>query len=221
MRKTRRYGVDLFISSEASQVPGMGCLGFTPNFFLPVTLKKDAMKKLLVKGLTMISLLFAPVCLLAQHPCKYVKPQKDQFTNETYNMAKMAIGAPMAMRELIIYETNGKFNVGLRMTFNTDFPEVAFKKGDKVSIKLANGEVLAITSEKDLPPTTIRVLDVPLRQWYINQQVSRAVFEKLSASTITAVRVRLNEADHDLQGVKEKQAEKIMETVKCLLENTK
>lgn len=173
-----------------------------------------------IKKLFMTLLCCAALQVTAQ-PCKYVKPQKDQFTNETYNMAKMAIGAPMAMRELIIYETNGKFNVGLRMTFNTDFPEVAFKKGDKVSIKLANGEVIEITSEKDLPPTTIRVLDVPLRQWYINQQVSRALFEKLSASTITAVRVRLNDADHDLQGVKEKQAEKIKETVKCLLENTK
>ncbi len=179
------------------------------------------MKKLLVKGLLAMSLLLSSSHVIAQHPCKYVKPQKDQFTNETYNLAKMAIGAPMAMRELIIYETNGKFNVGLRITFNIDFPEVPFKKGDKVSLKLANGEIVEITAEKDLPPTTIRVIDVPLRMWYVNQQVSNAVFEKLATSPITAVRLHLNDADHDLQGIKDKQAEKIMETAKCLLSTIK
>ncbi|OSZ82071.1 hypothetical protein CAP35_02025 [Chitinophagaceae bacterium IBVUCB1] len=166
-----------------------------------------------------MTLLCCAVLQVTAQPCKYVKPQKDQFTNETYNLAKMAIGAPMAMRELIIYESDGKFNLGLRLTFNTDFPEVAFKKGDKVSLKLANGEIIEITAEKDLPPTTIRVLDVPLRMWYINQQVARNVYEKLSVSPITAVRVKLNDADHDLQGIKDKQSAKIMETVKCMLDN--
>lgn len=175
------------------------------------------MRKQLLTVMVAVFCLFQSIAVTAQ--CKYVKPQKDEFTNETYNMAKMVIGTPLAMRELILYENKGNFYVGLRMTFNTDFPEVAFKKGDKVSLKLASGDIVEISSEKDLPPTTIRIIDVPLRQWYINQQVTRATFEKLSISPIQAVRVRLNDTDHDLPGIKAKQTEKIMETIKCMLTN--
>lgn len=152
-------------------------------------------------------------------PCKYVKPQKDEFTGQTYNMAKMALGAPLAMRELIIYETESKYHIGLRITFNTDFADVPFKKGDKVNIKLASGDIIEITAPKDLAPIVFRVLDVPLRMWYVHQEVPLPVFEKLSQSPITAVRFKLNDADHDLPGIKDKQVQKIMETVKCMIDN--
>jgi hypothetical protein len=166
----------------------------------------------------LLTLLIGCIALnAAAQPCKYVKPQKDEFTGKTYNMAKLAIGAPLAMRELIIYETEGKYNVGLRITFNTDFAEVSFKKGDKVHLKLASGEIIDIVAAKDLAPIVFRVLDVPLRMWYVNQDVSKTVFEKLSQSPITAVRFKLNDADHDLPGIKERQAQKIMETVQCML----
>ncbi len=164
--------------------------------------------------------IIASFCLatIATAQCKYVTPQKDEWTTETYNFAKMAIGTQLAMRELIMYEANGKYFLGLRITFNTDFPDIPFKENDKVSIKLENNEVIEIVAPKDLPPITIRVLDVPLRMWYVHQEVPKTVFEKVSVSPIKAVRFKLNDADQDLPGIKERQTQKIMETAKCMLE---
>lgn len=150
-------------------------------------------------------------------PCKYVKATKDEWTGKTMNTAQMAIGNALAGREVILQESGGTYYLGLRITFNTDFPDIAFKKGDKVSFKLANGEIIEVVSIKDLEPTMTRFMDVPVRMWFVNQDVSKEVFEKLSASPITAIRFRLNDADHDLPAIKDKQTAKIMETVKCML----
>ncbi|OSZ79029.1 hypothetical protein CAP35_12495 [Chitinophagaceae bacterium IBVUCB1] len=150
--------------------------------------------------------------------CKYVKATKDEWTGKTMNTAQMAIGNALAGREVILQESGGTYYLGLRITFNTDFPDVAFKKGDKVSFKLANGEIIEVVSIKDLPPTMTRFMDVPVRMWFVNQDVSKEVFEKLSASPITAIRFRLNDADQDLPAIKDKQTAKIMETAKCMLE---
>lgn len=151
--------------------------------------------------------------------CKYVKATKDEWTGKTMNTAQMAIGNALAGREVILQESGGTYYLGLRITFNTDFPDVAFKKGDKVSFKLANGEVIEVVSIKDLPPTMTRFMDVPVRMWFVNQDVSKEVFGKLAASPIVAIRFRLNDADQDLPAIKDKQTIKIMETAKCMLEN--
>lgn len=165
----------------------------------------------------LLTLIIGCMALTATAQCKYVKATKDEWTGKTMNTAQLAIGNALAGREVILQESGGTYYLGLRITFNTDFPDVAFKKGDKVSFKLANGEIIEVVSIKDLPPTMTRFMDVPIRMWFVNQDVSKEVFEQLSTSPITAIRFRLNDADHDLPAIKDKQTAKIMETAKCML----
>ena len=151
--------------------------------------------------------------------CKGVKVQKDKFTGKVAKVAQLPIGNALAGREVILQQSDGKFYIGLRITFNTDFPDVDFKKGDKVAFKLANGQIIEYTAAKDLKPTIIRVLDVPIRNWYVDNEVEAKVYEQLAASPVEAIQFRLNENDQTLSDFKDKQTRKIMETANCLLSN--
>lgn len=154
-----------------------------------------------------------------QSPCKGVKEQKDKFTGKTAKVAQLPIGNALAGREIILQQLEGKLYIGLRITFNSDFPDVDFKKGDKVEFKLANGQMIEYAAAKDLKPTIIRVLDVPIRNWYVDGEVNTSVYQQLAASPVEAIRFHLNDNDHTLSDFKEKQTRKVMETAACILAN--
>lgn len=153
----------------------------------------------------------------AAQDCKYVKASTDEWTKKTTRTAQMAIGMGLAGREVILQESEGKLYLGLRITYNTDFPDVAFKKGDKVTFKLANDELVEFAATEDIPPMIIRMLDVPIRQWIVRQEVKPDAYKKLSGSPITAIKFHLNGNDYPLPEIKERQTRKIMETVQCML----
>lgn len=159
------------------------------------------------------------VSAYSQSPCKYVKETKDQWTDKTVKIAQMAIGNGMAGREVILQQSEGKYYIGLRITFNTDFPDVDFKKGDKVTFKLANGQLIEYAALKDLKPTIIRMLNVPIRNWYVDQEVDKSVYEQLAASPIVAIKFHINGNDQILPEIKARQTRKIQETAECMLQN--
>jgi hypothetical protein len=162
---------------------------------------------------------FALFSFIASGQCKGVKEQRDKFTGKVAKIAQLPIGNALAGREVILQQSDGKFDIGLRITFNTEFPDVDFKKGEKVAFKLANGQLIEYTAAKDLKPAIICVFDVPIRNWYVDNEVEAKVYEQLVASPVEAIQFRLNESDHTLSYFKDKQTRKIMETANCILSN--
>lgn len=162
------------------------------------------------------SVAFSPA--MAQTKCKYVKNFTDEWTKQETRTAQMAIGVGLAGREVILQESEGKLYLGLRITYNTDFPEVPFKKGDKITFKLADDRQVEIAAGEDVPATNFRMLDVALRQWFVRQEVKADIYKQLSASPITAIKFHLNGADYPLPEIKERQTRKIMETAQCILD---
>lgn len=161
-----------------------------------------------------------PLAASSQTPCKYVKAKTDEWTKKVTNTAQMTIGAGITGREVILQESEGKYYLGLRIIYNTDFPEVAFKKGDKITFKLADDRQIEVASEKDVPAELVRFMDVPLRQWVVRGEVSKEVYSQLAASPITAIKYHLNGNDYPLPEIKERQTKKIMETAGCMLTAT-
>ena len=167
--------------------------------------------------LTLCSGIGASIPCAAQD-CKYVRSATDEWTKKATRTAQMAIGAGLAGREVILQESEGKLYLGLRITYNTDFPDVAFKKGDKVTFKLADEKLVEVTAQETIPATLIRMLDLPIRQWVVRQEVKPETYQQLSASPIIAIKFHLNDNDYPLPEIKERQTRKIMETVKGMLE---
>lgn len=170
-------------------------------------------------GLTISLSLLSLSATAQKQPCKYVKESKDAFTKKTTGSAYMAVGAGIAGREIIMQQSDGKFYLSARITYNTDFPEVPFKKGDKVNIMLADEKLIEITPEKDVQPSLFRMFDAPIRQWVVTQEVPASIYEQLAASPITAIKYSFNGNDYHLPEIKERQTRKIMETAACMLAN--
>lgn len=167
---------------------------------------------------TILFLLISCLTFNATAQCKYVKTTKDEWSGKTMNTAQMTIGAAIAGREVILQKSeDGKYYLSLRITYNMDFPEVTFKKGDKVSFKLSNGDLIEITPPQDVTPFTLRFLDVPIRHWIVTQEVKTNVYEQLATAQITAIKYRLNGNEYPLPEIKDRQTQKIMETAKCML----
>lgn len=146
--------------------------------------------------------------------CRYIKDFKDPFTNE---LAQVAIGNPFAAKEVIFQLRNGKLYLGLSIVFS-DLGSMSFKKEDKISFKLANGEVIEISPETDVEPRCFMIGNIKAQQWAVAQEVSKEVFEKMTTSPIVAVKYRLiNEYLITEKEIKDRQVNKIMENVSCML----
>jgi|GEM_PF-4622336 len=173
------------------------------------------MKQLILK-LTFITTIYASLSsnVHAQN-CKYVKDYVDPFSKKLTKTCQMAIGAAIAGREVLMQKSEGKYYLGLRITFS-DMPDIPFKKGDKISFKLANDDLVEVSPEKDVPASPIKMLDVALLQWLVMQEVSAATFEKIATSPITAIKFTLKQ-EHLLPEIKERQTIKIKETAACMM----
>lgn len=147
--------------------------------------------------------------------CKYVKEFKDPFTNVVTKGAQMTIGNPIAGKDVLFQIQDGKLYLGLGIVFN-DLGTIPFKKGDKISFKLANGEVIEISPAADVEPRAIRVMNVEAQQWFVLQEVPRKVYEQLASSPITAIKYHLKN-DFFIAGIKDRQTSKIMENAACML----
>lgn len=153
----------------------------------------------------------------SQAPCKYVKEVSDPFSKKVRKGAQMAIGPALGMNEVLFEFTDGKLYFGLRIV-SKDYDAIPFKKGDKVSFKLANDDLIEVAAPADVEPTDFAVGDVKLRQWVVMQEVSENTYKKLAASLITAVKYHLK-IDYMIIGIKDRQVQKIMETAACILTN--
>ncbi|MBL7717979.1 MAG: hypothetical protein JNL72_04015 [Flavipsychrobacter sp.] len=168
----------------------------------------------LLRLFTAATILFCTTSAVAQE-CRYVKTVTDPFTKVVSRGAKMAIGDPFAMREVLFEESEGKLYFGLRIVFS-DMEDIPFLKGDKVSMMLASDELIEISPAKDVPSQVFKIDNLSLRQWIVMQEVPVGLYEKISASPITAIKFHLKN-DYMVKGIKERQVQKIMENAACML----
>jgi len=161
------------------------------------------------------SLLVLPLRGYPQKPCKYVKEFTTPFAKKTARGAQMAIGDQFAMKEAAFEESDGELYFVIRIVFN-EMDEIPIKAGDKVSFKLANDDMIEITPAKDVPPRYIRILDQPVMQWVVMQEVPEDIYRRIAASPIVAVKYHLKN-DYLIEGISKRQGQKIMENAAYML----
>ena len=158
--------------------------------------------------------LMIPVVANAQN-CKSVKETKDAFTNESVKKASFVIGDYHLGWSVNLEKRDEQYYLGIDVYQIGDI-QYTFPKGDKVTLKLANGKFVELENPKDITPVR-ETGGTLVTRWAVNAKVEPVVYKRLSRSPITDIKVTIQEKDVVFSTIKEKQASRIVDAAACIL----